>query len=105
MEVLFVIAGMWLGGGFHGDSDGCGTVVAHDINSTGTGRGQGLYVATRGSLYDFFFQAEDGIRDDLVTGVQTCALPISSGTQLALQSAPAAQANGASCPVAGSSEK
>src|SRR5947208_16554757 len=24
----------------------------------------------------FFFQAEDGIRDDLVTGVQTCALPI-----------------------------
>src|SRR5258708_15329027 len=25
---------------------------------------------------DFFFQAEDGIRDDLVTGVQTCALPI-----------------------------
>ena len=27
----------------------------------------------------FFFQAEDGIRDKLVTGVQTCALPISSG--------------------------
>src|SRR5207247_5608306 len=25
----------------------------------------------------FFFQAEDGIRDPLVTGVQTCALPIS----------------------------
>src|SRR6201987_6482812 len=25
----------------------------------------------------FFFQGEDGIRDDLVTGVQTCALPIS----------------------------
>src|SRR5947208_4212633 len=24
----------------------------------------------------FFFQAGDGIRDDLVTGVQTCALPI-----------------------------
>ena len=24
----------------------------------------------------FFFQAEDGIRDRLVTGVQTCALPI-----------------------------
>ena len=24
----------------------------------------------------FFFQAEDGIRDDRVTGVQTCALPI-----------------------------
>src|SRR5687767_15766489 len=27
----------------------------------------------------FFFQAEDGIRDKLVTGVQTCALPISTG--------------------------
>src|SRR5690606_39357835 len=26
---------------------------------------------------DFFFQAEDGIRDFHVTGVQTCALPIS----------------------------
>src|SRR5437762_8796808 len=25
----------------------------------------------------FFFQAEDGIRDTSVTGVQTCALPIS----------------------------
>src|SRR5260370_42334915 len=28
------------------------------------------------SLYFFFFQAEDGIRDSSVTGVQTCALPI-----------------------------
>ena len=26
--------------------------------------------------FSFFFQAEDGIRDRLVTGVQTCALPI-----------------------------
>ena len=26
----------------------------------------------------FFFQAEDGIRDTSVTGVQTCALPISA---------------------------
>src|SRR2546423_2024732 len=31
----------------------------------------------------FFFQAEDGIRDKLVTGVQTCALPISVGSLLA----------------------
>src|SRR5215813_14843098 len=30
-------------------------------------------------LFFFFFQAEDGIRDADVTGVQTCALPISSG--------------------------
>src|SRR5205823_10569450 len=29
-------------------------------------------------VYFFFFQAEDGIRDKLVTGVQTCALPISA---------------------------
>src|SRR5690606_41139831 len=29
----------------------------------------------------FFFQAEDGIRDFHVTGVQTCALPISPGEQ------------------------
>src|SRR5687768_17840834 len=28
-------------------------------------------------LVFFFFQAEDGIRDVAVTGVQTCALPIS----------------------------
>src|SRR5258708_37788359 len=31
----------------------------------------------------FFFQAEDGIRDDLLTGVQTCALPILTSEQLA----------------------
>src|SRR5215204_7103222 len=30
------------------------------------------------SIFFFFFQAEDGIRDHCVTGVQTCALPISS---------------------------
>ena len=28
-------------------------------------------------IFFFFFQAEDGIRDIGVTGVQTCALPIS----------------------------
>ena len=29
-----------------------------------------------GGVFFFFFQAEDGIRDWSVTGVQTCALPI-----------------------------
>src|SRR5207237_1514946 len=29
-------------------------------------------------FFVFFFQAEDGIRDSSVTGVQTCALPIST---------------------------
>src|SRR2546430_1006367 len=38
----------------------------------------------------FFFQAEDGIRDLTVTGVQTCALPISSQAQ-APQSSPSPQ--------------
>src|SRR5260370_27861203 len=32
----------------------------------------------------FFFQAEDGIRDSSVTGVQTCALPIYSDVQIGL---------------------
>src|SRR5699024_11986468 len=31
-------------------------------------------------LLFFFFQAEDGIRDRNVTGVQTCALPILKGS-------------------------
>src|SRR5208337_5319806 len=35
------------------------------------------HIPVRGCLlYFFFFQAEDGIRDTSVTGVQTCALPI-----------------------------
>src|SRR5436305_3846790 len=34
-------------------------------------------------LVFFFFQAEDGIRDADVTGVQTCALPIYAGASLA----------------------
>src|SRR5256886_7032722 len=40
--------------------------------------GVGLGTFTHGScrLSVFFFQAEDGIRDLTVTGVQTCALPI-----------------------------
>src|SRR6267378_4689693 len=33
-------------------------------------------------LFFFFFQAEDGIRDLYVTGVQTCALPILGGLSL-----------------------
>src|SRR5207244_6115707 len=35
-----------------------------------------VHVFSRFFYFFFFFQAEDGIRDDLVTGVQTCALPI-----------------------------
>src|SRR5437667_5291392 len=36
-----------------------------------------LYVFFVFFCFFFFFQAEDGIRDRDVTGVQTCALPIS----------------------------
>src|SRR5207253_10394496 len=34
-------------------------------------------------VHVFFFQAEDGIRDGHVTGVQTCALPILKGQTVA----------------------
>src|SRR5256884_2614573 len=44
------------------------------VESGATGRI--LFSAT--SVRFFFFQAEDGIRDVAVTGVQTCALPISA---------------------------
>src|SRR5258708_24166843 len=40
-----------------------------------------LYLNIHQDSLIFFFQAEDGIRDDLVTGVQTCALPIFHGRQ------------------------
>src|SRR2546426_6880900 len=41
---------------------------------------------------DFFFQAEDGIRDYKVTGVQTCALPISVSHRPGARPAPRAVA-------------
>src|SRR5699024_7303001 len=44
---------------------------AHEGSSSGCRR------VSRSSFLLFFFQAEDGIRDRNVTGVQTCALPIS----------------------------
>src|SRR2546423_5668759 len=51
----------------------------------------------------FFFQAEDGIRDKLVTGVQTCALPILAGEHSTPPNAhrpvggPGADNHGATC--------
>src|SRR5256885_8804096 len=38
--------------------------------------GRGEFISLIGRSGFFFFQAEDGIRDYKVTGVQTCALPI-----------------------------
>src|SRR5690606_40998050 len=49
----------------------------------------------------FFLQAEDGIRDFHVTGVQTCALPISSGIPVLVAScAPGGPAAGPVAPSA-----
>src|SRR5437762_6096147 len=63
-----------------------------------------------GKMYFFFFQAEDGIRDTSVTGVQTCALPISpsppppmvwrcSGTSQVLPGCPTSQVRSSSAYV------
>src|SRR5205823_8938322 len=51
----------------------------------------------------FYFQAEDGIRDKLVTGVQTCALPIWKGRKGFLREQrgrpyPASHPTGLPCP-------
>src|SRR3989440_1690931 len=52
--------------------------VASQLRATRTGRHTfSLSFVTTDSYVFFFFQAEDGIRDLIVTGVQTCALPIS----------------------------
>src|SRR5207237_7514726 len=40
--------------------------------------------SARLTYFCFFFQAEDGIRDSSVTGVQTCALPISAARRVLL---------------------
>src|SRR5256885_10640710 len=58
---------------------GTGTGTASALGSKLPGDFQmarGIPAVKRVSLDSFFFQAEDGIRDYKVTGVQTCALPI-----------------------------
>ena len=47
-------------------------------------------------MYFFFFQAEDGIRDYKVTGVQTCALPILGSARDAVSSEVAKMIDGLS---------
>src|SRR5438876_2262338 len=47
-------------------------------------------------VFFFFFQAEDGIRDGRVTGVQTCALPISCTTRTSSRGGPPASRGGSS---------
>src|SRR5690625_7333954 len=57
----------------------------------------------------FFFQAEDGIRDGHVTGVQTCALPISGATATAplpaIHAAITIHTTARRCPAASRSEE
>src|SRR3989475_4928793 len=55
-----------------------------------------LSTAARLSAF-FFFQAEDGIRDLTVTGVQTCALPISSLRELVDDAAEIRRIDAAAC--------
>src|SRR5207249_9460305 len=52
--------------------DGLGRVCAREVVMARCSK-IGLFMINL-----FFFQAEDGIRDRNVTGVQTCALPISA---------------------------
>src|SRR5258706_10380664 len=63
-----------------------------------------VFVSRLPFFFFFFFQAEDGIRDWSVTGVQTCALPISAvrspgrsdrGPDTGLTRPPIPQRNGA----------
>src|SRR5690554_1759470 len=49
---------------------------AHAVVIASGGYGNIFFLSTN-AMGSFFFQAEDGIRDADVTGVQTCALPIS----------------------------
>src|SRR5438094_6719935 len=48
------------------------------------------------NLVFFFFQAEDGIRDRTVTGVQTCALPILARVRSAVGAASVSRTDRAS---------
>src|ERR1017187_5296254 len=59
---------------------GLDTLSRIDVSSRG-------YAANAGPGASSFFQAEDGIRDTSVTGVQTCALPISFSLTMAPQAA------------------
>src|SRR5205085_7840924 len=47
-----------------------------------------LFICIYVVFFFFFFQAEDGIRDLTVTGVQTCALPIYLARHLATDTYP-----------------
>src|SRR5256885_3229815 len=66
-----VVYEQWIGS-IHFTSSGASTGAMSRFTTTGSWP---LRTSTHSSG-SFFFQAEDGIRDYKVTGVQTCALPI-----------------------------
>src|SRR2546430_7182713 len=55
---------------------GVGSAATAGVLASASESSGGLIQRAASSLVVFFFQAEDGIRDLTVTGVQTCALPI-----------------------------
>src|SRR5207248_8761541 len=57
-------------------------------------------VVVIGFFFIFFFQAEDGIRDRTVTGVQTCALPISTAPRVSRVPFPMLRASSQVSPAA-----
>src|SRR5256886_9377941 len=59
----------------------------------GAGASNLVVRAVAGLITDFFFQAEDGIRDLTVTGVQTCALPILTANRQVLMEVHAERSN------------
>ena len=62
----------------------CVSIVTVDCMSCGLGRWvlDCFLIYSKFICFFFFFQAEDGIRDVAVTGVQTCALPIYMGVEV-----------------------
>src|SRR5438309_8402778 len=68
-----IVIALWLADAAHGalGADRLGTLRSNTVSVPGS-------ESARAEQVLFFFQAEDGIRDGTVTGVQTCALPISA---------------------------
>src|SRR6266536_3138788 len=62
--------------------------MANKRNAIGVIIGVEMVLNDANVYFVFFFQAEDGIRDPLVTGVQTCALPIFHGGMWKMTSSP-----------------
>src|SRR2546430_7940654 len=78
-------------GGANGSNTEWERYVADSTSSPARRWRMAVRVLTPSFIF-FFFQAEDGIRDLTVTGVQTCALPISGR--------PGSRTSGATPPVA-----